>query len=117
MKDFKQTSEEAIREFIKEYGEKKYRQIFDKITKSASVKKNLVVLLSLNRPPNSSELLAIVQNDSFFLFSNKRNTAIAATILLRRWDEYCNSDNLISDDYKLIEILEKLYSKTSGLLW
>lgn len=37
MKDFKQTSEEAIREFIKEYGEKKYRQIFDKITKSASV--------------------------------------------------------------------------------
>ena len=52
MKDFKQTSEEAIREFIKEYGEKKYRQIFDKITKSASVKKNLVVLLSLNRPPN-----------------------------------------------------------------
>ncbi len=117
MDDFNKISTETIQEFVKEYGEKKYRQIYDTLLTSSSFKKNLPLLMTGDRPPNSSELIVVVQNIRSFAFSSKRNTAIAATILLIKWNELCNSNNEICDDSKLIKILENAFEKTSGLLW
>ena len=117
MDDFNTLSIETIQEFVSEYGEKKYRQVYDALVSSSSFKKNLPILMAGDRPPNPSELVVVVQNIRFFVFSSKRNTAIAATILLIKWNELCNSNNEICDDSKLIKILENVFEKASGLLW
>lgn len=117
MNDFATLCVETIQEFVKEYGEKKHRQIYNELVTSSSFKKNFPIITTGNRPPNSTELIAIVQNIRFFAFSSKRNTAIAATILLVMWNGECNRNNEICDDSKLKNILENVYEKSSGLLW
>ena len=117
MDDFETLCVSTIQEFVKEYGEKKHRKIYDELVNSSSFRKNFTILTRGNRPPNSTELIAVVQNIRYFSFSNKRNTAIAATILLMMWNGYCNSGHEICDDSKLKYILENVYEKTSNLLW
>lgn len=117
MKDFATVCIETIQNFIKEYGEKKHHQIYDELINSSSFKKNWPIITTGDRPPNSSELLAIVQNIRFFAFSNKRNTTIAATILLMMWRGECNRNNEICEDEKLLQILENLNEKSSNMLW
>jgi len=117
MNDFKTLCTETIQEFIREYGEKKHRQIYDELVNSSSFKKNFPIMTTGDRPPNATELIAIVQNIRFFAFSNKRNTTIAATILLIMWNGQCNSNIEICDDSKLLNILENVFEKSSGMLW
>lgn len=117
MNDFATLCVETIQEFVKEYGEKKHYQIYDELINSSSFKKNWPIIITGDRPPNSTELIVIVQNIRFFTFSSKRNTAIAATILLMMWNGECNRNNEICDDNKLKNILENVFEKSSGLLW
>jgi hypothetical protein len=117
MKNFKSTCTETLQDFVREHGEKKHRQIYDELTNSSSFKKNYPILTAGNRPPNAAELIVIVQNIRFFSFSNKRNTTIAAIILLMMWNGQCNSDNEICDDDKLLRILEAAIEKSAALMW
>ncbi|MBN1618378.1 hypothetical protein JW887_03485 [Candidatus Dojkabacteria bacterium] len=109
--------ESLLQEFTREYGERDFRKIYDELTNSLTFKKNLPVLTNQHRPPNSTELIAIIQNIRFFAFSSKRNTSIAATILLMMWNQNCNCNNLICDDSNLLYILENVHEKSSKLLW
>lgn len=117
MDDFATLCTDTIQDFIREYGEKKHRQIYDELVNSSSFKKNLPILRTGNRSPNATELIAIVQNIRFFAFSSKRNTTIAAIILLMIWNGLCNTKNGICDDRKLKEILKNILEKSSNLLW
>ncbi len=117
MDDFNKLSIETIQEFVNEYGEKKYRKVYDALVSSPSFKKNLPILMAGDRPPNSSELIVVVQNIRSFAFSSKRYTAIAATILLIKWNKLCNSNNEICDDSELIKLLDNVFEKAAGLLW
>lgn len=117
MEDFASLCTGTIQDFIREYGEKKHRKIYNELINSSSFKKNLPILRTGNRPPNATELIVIVSNIRFFAFSNKRNTTIAATILLMIWNGLCNTKNEICDDPKLKEILKNIIEKSSNLLW
>ncbi len=117
MNDFKTLSSGIIEKFVREYGEKKHQKIYDELVNSSSFERNFPILTSGNRPPNSTELIKVVQNIRFFAFSNKMNTAIAATILIMMWSRCCNSSNEICDDSELKYILENVLDKTSNLLW
>jgi len=117
MKDFATICTGTIQNFIKEYGDKKHRQIYDELINSSSFKKNWPIITTGGRAPNSSELLTIVQNIRFFAFSNKRNTTIAVTILLIMWNGECNRNNEVCEDEQLLNILEKVTEKSSNLLW
>jgi hypothetical protein len=117
MSNFKILCTETLQEFIREYGEKKHRQVYDELINSSSFKKNFPIITTENGPPNSTELIAIIQNIRFFSFSNKRDTKIAAIILLMMWNGQCNPNNEICDDSKLSSILENVFEKSSGLLW
>jgi len=117
MDDFATLCISTIQEFVREYGEKKHRKIYDELVNSSSFKKNFPLLTSENRPPTSTVLIVVVQNIRFFVFSNKRNTAIAATILLMMWNGVCNRNNDICDDSKLKYILENVIEKSSNMLW
>lgn len=117
MIDFATLCVDTLQGFINEYGEKKHRQIYNELINSSSFNKNYPIITSSNRPPNSSELVAIIQSISFFTLSNKRNTTIAATILLMMWNGQCNRNNEICDDSKLKFILENVIEKSSNLLW
>jgi len=117
MNRFEFLCEETIQDFVREYGENKYRQIHDKLINSSSLKKNYHIIENTNRPPNSSELIVIVQNIKFFTFSSKKYTAIAATLLLMAWNELNNKNQEICDDTKLINIINSVFEKAYGLLW
>lgn len=117
MDDFATLCVDTIQEFVSEYGEKKHHQIYNELVNSTSFEKNFPIITNGNRPPNSTELIAIVQNIRFFAFSSKRNTAIAATILLIMWNGQSNRNHEICDDSKLKSILENVFEKSAGLLW
>jgi len=117
MGDFATLCVDTLQEFIKEYGEKKHRRIYNKLINASSFNKNYPIFASSDLPPNSTELMAVIQSIRFFAFSNKRNTIIAATILLMMWNGECNRNNDICDDSKLKFILQNVIAKSSNLLW
>lgn len=110
--------DEIVKDFKKEFGERKYNQIYDKVITSSSYKKNMPILVAQNRRcPNASQLLVIIQNIPFFTFSSKRNTAIGGTILLYQWNLIRNVNNASCTDEELIEVLDEFYKRSSGLLY
>jgi len=115
---FRNFCDEIVIGYKKEFGERKFNQIYDKVITSSSYKKNMPILVAQNRKcPNASQLLVIIQNIPFFTFSSKRNTAIGGTILLSQWNLISNINNASCTDEELIKVLEEFYKKSSGLLY
>jgi hypothetical protein len=114
---FEETCNIALTEFKIEYGEKKYNQIYKNVLTSSSFKKNMPILIGQRGYPNSTQLIAIIQNIPFFTFSSKKNTAIGGTILLYKWNLTCNINNVICRDEDLIEVVNELFKKSSELLY
>lgn len=114
---FENVYNETITEFKREYGEKKYNQIYDKVVNSSSFKKNFLIFMGGNLLPSPAELVAVIQNIPFFTFSSKKYTAIGGAIFLNKWNSFCNTKNEVCEDEILVSILESLFEKSSGLLW
>ena len=117
MDNFDKVCIETIREFKNEYGEKKFKEIENKIFNSRSVKNNMSRLENSKTGISSSLVLAAVSSVGFFAFSNKRYTAMGCLLFIVIWNQICNINNCIFSDSKMISVLEGCFEKSKELLW
>lgn len=111
------TIKQCYSEFTQEYGEKQFRKIKEKLLSSKAYEKNKHLIIGYNKPIQSGTLIAIVSGITYFVFSSKRNTAIASLILLEQWIQFSNFNYEILSKEKIDGLIEEIMTKTSVMLW
>ncbi|MGE5457587.1 MAG: hypothetical protein ACM3RX_04470, partial [Methanococcaceae archaeon] len=93
---FKLSCNEIIKEYSKEYGEKKLRKIQQEIAQSLKFKNSIQALEEKKSIPSINGIISLIGSHVYFMFGPKRNIALASCLFLYLWHQRCNSN------YKLL---------------
>ena len=103
--------EYVISAYIREFGERKFKTVLDKIMTSNKISGLISTAKYKGVPPGSKDYLYCLNEIPYFIFSRGQTQAIAALIALQRWNEEVNSQQyLLSDDglrLRAVNILEE----------
>lgn len=92
--------------YIREYGERKYRKVLSKIHSSKKIG-NLIHLSQIKQiSPNKSDFLYSVKEIPFFMFSKADTLAIGAVLALELWHNTLNQEYYYLDEYNLNRVFE-----------
>lgn len=101
MKSFSESVNSHREAFIREYGEKKYRQISSKIFNSKKIKK-LIELSQINHiTPDVHDYLNCINEIPYFIFSKPDKVSMGAIVALELWHNTLNSDYSMLEEYLL----------------
>lgn len=101
------------KEFKREYGEAKYKEIFNKIHSSTKVT-NLINLSRQKRlVPNQKDYLNCLNTIFYFIFSKAETLAMGCLIALEKWNQECNNELHLADEYVLNHIAEGIIRECS----
>jgi hypothetical protein len=87
--------EHVFSSYIKEFGERKFHSVFEKIWTSRKINELIQVSIEKKAPPGSMDYLYIINEIPFFIFSRGQTQAIGALIALQKWHEEVNLKYLI----------------------
>jgi hypothetical protein len=118
---FEETLDTVLSSYIEEFGERKFKSVFDKTMNSNKIA-SLIKVASLNKvPPTSKELLYCINTIPYFIFSRGQTQAVAAIIALKIWydkthetfpsDYFKIQAELINISINIVEILESTFFK------
>jgi hypothetical protein len=103
--------EYVISSYIKEFGERKFKTILDKVMTSNRISGLISTAKYENVPPSSKDILHCLNEIPYFIFARGQTQAVAALIALQRWHEEVNSLQylLTEEDLRLraVTILEE----------
>ena len=84
--------------YIKEFGERKFRTILEKIMTSDKISGLISTVKYKGIPPGSKDFLYCLNEIPYFIFSRGQTQAIAALLALERWNEEVNSQQYLLTD-------------------
>jgi hypothetical protein len=103
--------EHAITSYVREFGERKFKTVLDKIMTSNKISGLISTAKYRGVPPGSKDFLYCLNEIPYFIFSRGQTQAVAALIALQRWNEEVNSQQFILNDEGLrlraVNILEE----------
>lgn len=85
----------VIRSYIREFGERKFKIILDKVMTSNKVSGLISTAKYKRIPPGANDYLYCLNEIPYFIFSRGQTQAVAALIALQRWNEEVNSQQFI----------------------
>lgn len=92
---YEEILEYMITAYIREFGERKYKNIHFRVMTSKKISKLLDVSKSKNVGPNHKDFLYCINEIPYFIFSRGQTQAIAALLALERWNEEVNSQQYL----------------------
>lgn len=84
--------------FRKEFGERTFNSIYDKIASSNKVAGLIKISRERQISVSSDDIVPCVMSMIGFMFSSKIKVALAAVLVLERWNKECNSQLLLMED-------------------
>lgn len=87
--------------FIREFGQRKFDKIYDKIHSSNKVREFIIKSKRLGLAPYLTHNIELLNEIPYFIFSRGQTMAIGALILLEKWDQEVNQQSLISNSEEL----------------
>jgi hypothetical protein len=103
--------EQVFSSYIKEFGERKFNSILDKIKNSNKIQRLINLSIEKQSPPGSMDFLYLMNEIPFFIFSRGQTQAVGALVALMRWNQDVNSTHLLLTEEGLkiraIKILEE----------
>lgn len=92
--------------YIREYGHRKYREIFSKISSSKKVA-NLIEQSKIKQiSPNKNDYIFLLNEMPYFLFSRTDTLAMGAVFALELWHKTLNEDYYYLDEYNLDSVFK-----------
>jgi hypothetical protein len=88
--------------YLREYGERKMRQLTDKVKSSQKLKKQLLTLSF--RAPFKEDIIYPVMNIPYFMFSKRSHVTMGCLLFLHMWNELYNSSEQVLNDYDMHEL-------------
>ena len=109
--DYEEILEYVISYYIREFGERKFKTILDKVMTSNKISGLISTAKYKAVPPGSKDFLYCLNEIPYFIFSSGQTQAVAALIALQRWNEEVNSQqfllNLEGLQLRAINIIEE----------
>lgn len=103
--------EYVISAYIREFGERKFKTVLDKIMTSNKISGLISTAKYKGVPPGSKDILYSLNEIPYFIFSRGQTQALAALIALQRWNDEVNSQQyLLSEEglrLRAVNILEE----------
>jgi len=101
--------------YIREYGERKYRKILDKVQSSKKIKRLIDKSIEMRFSPNKNDYLYCLNEIPFFLFSKPDTLAIGAVLSLELWHNTVNQDFYFLDEYDLEHVFEGIINDCENI--
>ena len=113
---FEELSTLYIINYKAEFGERKFREIFEKIVNANKTSQVLAFLDHTNTTPSSSDILATVMSIPYFMIAKKTTVTIGAVFFLQVWHMHFNLRTKLLTDKQLTNLLNDLIQKGLKLL-
>ncbi len=94
--------------FIKEYGERKYRQISSKIDNSKKIRNLIKHSQIKQQSPNKNDFLYLLNEVPYFIFSKADTLAMGAILAFELWHNSLNKSYSFLGEDELIHVLEEI---------
>jgi len=95
--EYHEIFEITMNSYIKEFGERKFRKIFNKMMTSNKISGLISTARHKGVPPGSKDFLYSLNEIPYFIFSRGQTQAVAALIGLQRWNEEVNIHQMLLD--------------------
>ena len=109
--DYDEILEYFVTAYIREFGERKFKTVLDKIMTSNKISGLISTAKYKGVAPGSKDFLYCLNEIPFFIFSRGQTQAVGALIALQRWNEEVNSQQFLLTDEGLklraVNILEE----------
>lgn len=110
-KSYDEIFEFIIDSYIREFGERKFNSILNRVMTSNKISGMISTLKFNALPPGSKDFLYCLNSIPYFMFSSGQSQALAAILGLQRWNEEVNSHQYLLNEEGLklraINILEE----------
>lgn len=93
-------------DYIREYGERKYRKVHTKVKGSRIINNLIVKSGKMQLAPNHKDFIQTLNGVKYFIFSKPITFVLGAVLALELWNETNNRDNYLLDEYGLNFILD-----------
>jgi hypothetical protein len=111
MSAYYETLNDYLNYFKKEFGERKYRKVENKIFNSNKVSNLIKISKERFVVPNQNDYIPMLHEIPFFIFANRDVIAAGAILALERWNLECNSDLQLASDFELKIILQGIFNE------
>lgn len=105
-----------LEEFKKEFGEREFNSILNKIAKSEKVAKLINQSIDKNVALTHNEIVPCIMSMISFMFANKNKVALASVLVLQRWNYECNTYYQLKDDHELYKSLRDILKSCDEML-
>ena len=113
--------QEFISFYLREYGEKKAKEISDNINNSKSTSKFFIEADKIKTQLGTDDFLGAIFSNTKFLFAKAETICLASLLILFRWELEIGKPNVIADNeymnktfFRIIVKCDKLKTHTSG---
>lgn len=93
--DYENILDYYISGYIREFGERKFKTVFDKIMTSNKISGLISTARYRRVAPGSKDYLYCINEIPYFIFCKGQTQAAAALIALHRWNEEVNSSQYL----------------------
>jgi hypothetical protein len=93
--DYKEILDYVISDYIREFGERKFKTVLDKVMTSNKISGLIKISKEQGVAPGSKDFLHCLNEIPYFIFSRGQTQALGALISLQKWNDEVNSQKLI----------------------
>jgi hypothetical protein len=108
---FSELFQEFVSMYLREYGEKKAKDIADKVNDSDKCRKFLIQANNFKGQVGTDDFVATILSSTSFSFSKAETVCLATILLLFRWQLEIGTPNGIADEVYLNKIFFRIIDK------
>ena len=105
-----------IAEFCKEFGERSFNNINEKIGSSNKISNLIRAAKDKRLSPLSGDIVPNIMSIPSFMFSNNMKVALASYLAFERWNQECNQNEEYLSDFELCSVLRGILKSCGQML-
>ena len=105
-----------ITEFSREFGERSFNSINNKIANSNKISNLIQASRTKRLPPLSGDIVPNVMGIPSFMFSNKIKVTLASFLAFERWNKECNHNEQYLSDFEMYSVLQGILKSCTQML-
>ena len=112
MNDYEKITSDFMEKYKHDYGELKFNKVYIKVFSSNKIGRLIQKSKERQLAPNHKDWIPLFNEIPFFLFSNADTITLGAIIAISRWNDECNSQNKLLNNYEMYLLILNIITET-----
>lgn len=105
---YKEILNNYISDYVREFGQRKFKKICDKITQSSKLSGFNNVTIQKGHAPNHMDIYYVVNGVPYFMICKAETLCIGCLLALDRWNLEANENYIYMDEFQLSVVAQKV---------